>query len=146
MCCFPPHRLSGQKPERLAPCPKSPASCKLQVPFGLRRISPPISPGTEPITNGRLVVFLEARLGRDPLSLTATLVINSLCCHQLEGLTTSRADGDPAGQQEATPGVSAPHREHTVGGSEATTLGVPHSPDWTSCGYTSGLNPNVLHD
>ncbi|MEQ2188240.1 hypothetical protein GOODEAATRI_012993 [Goodea atripinnis] len=63
----------SQKLERLAPCPKLPASCKLQVPFGCRRITPPISPGTEPTTNGRLVVAMEARLGRDPLSLTATL-------------------------------------------------------------------------
>ncbi|KAK5620213.1 hypothetical protein CRENBAI_000366 [Crenichthys baileyi] len=42
------------------------------------------------------------------------VVINSLCGHQSEDLTTSTADGDSAGQQEATPGVPAPHRELTA--------------------------------
>lgn len=135
-----------QKPGRFAPCPVLPASCKLQVPPHSRRITPPISPGIVPTTNVRSVVVKEAQLGRDPLSLTATHVINSLSCNQSRDLTTSTADGGPAGKQGAMPWASAPHRVHAAGERGATTIGEPRTLDWTSCGYTSGWSPNVVHD
>lgn len=46
-------RVLRPKPQRFAPCPELPASCKLQVPLHSRRITPPISLGNAPTTNVR---------------------------------------------------------------------------------------------
>ncbi|XP_045917443.1 uncharacterized protein LOC123978294 isoform X2 [Micropterus dolomieu] len=78
------NRLTGnRKPERFAPCPELPASCKLQVPFHSRRITPHISLGIVPTANVRSVVV------RRP-SWDGSFVTHGDTCHKLIVLPSIR--------------------------------------------------------
>lgn len=138
-------RVLRSKPQRFAPCPELPACCKLQVPLHSRGITLPISLGKAPTTNVRAMAVRRPSWDKT-LCHSHWHVINSLFRHQSGDLTTSIADGGPAGKQGAVPWAAAPHRVHPAGESEATSTGVPYTLDWTPRRCTSGWNPNVVHD
>lgn len=75
--------------------------------------------------------------------LMRTHVTNPLSGHQYGDVTTSRADGGPAGGQGGTPWASAPHRVRSAGVKGATTLwGTPVS--WVGPPMDSPLDQGLI--